>query len=124
MATKYTSPTWQNGTYPALSAANLQAMSDRIEANQVQIGTITLTGTWSESVNQYYYQYVTVSGVTVTPNSKIDLSFTADQAVGLYLRGIKAIGVENNNGTIMVYAVGSPQPNIPWTVQCAVTETV
>lgn len=50
----YTSPTWTDGTSPALSAANLQAMTDQIEDNQRLYGTVDPTSATQGALGQTY----------------------------------------------------------------------
>jgi hypothetical protein len=50
----YTSPTWVNGNSPALNAANLQALTNQVEANQVLYGTIDPTSATQGNLGQHY----------------------------------------------------------------------
>ena len=88
----------------------------------VSVGSISLTTTWSGAASPYT-QTVTVSGVTVTANSKIDLQPTAAQINQMITDGTKGLVVENNNGTITVYALDAA-PTTAMTMQCTVTETL
>ena len=57
----YTSPTWTDGsTNPALSAANLQLLTDQVEANQRLYGTVDPSTSTQGALGQIY-------GNTATP---------------------------------------------------------
>lgn len=86
-----------------------------------QVGSITLSATWSGAGP--YSQTVTVSGATVTSNSKVNIQLTAAQMASMISDGVQGIVVENNAGTLTVYAVGAA-PSTAMTVQCTVEETV
>ena len=50
----YTSPTWVNNNSPFLSAANLQALTDQVEADQRLSGTIDPTSATPGLLGQTY----------------------------------------------------------------------
>lgn len=85
----------------------------------VKLGTIALSGTWSGSGP--YTKTVTVTGATVTANSKVDLQPAATALNTLISAGVTALWVENNSGTLTAYALGAA-PSAGGTVQCTVTE--
>lgn len=84
------------------------------------LGSISLAAAWSGSGP--YYQTVTVSGATVTANSKIDLQLTAAQISALITNETTSLLIENNNGTLTAWATGAA-PSAAMTVQCTVEET-
>ena len=86
----------------------------------IQIGTISLSTNWTEA-SDVYSQTVTVTGATVTADSKVDLQLTAAQLKSLYDDGVASITVENNAGVLTAYAIGAA-PSSAMTVQCTVTE--
>lgn len=88
----------------------------------VSVGSISLTTTWTGTESPYT-QTVTVSGPTVTANSKIDLQPTAAQINQMITDGVTGLIAENNNGTITVYALAAA-PTTAMTMQCTVTETL
>lgn len=121
---KYTSPTWVNNSTPAISAANLQALSDAAEKGQTVIASITLPESgWQQHLNMYHQQTVTVTGATVTANSKVDLQPSPFQTAALIENGTQALMVENNSGVLTAYAFGTA-PDSTFTIQCTVTEMV
>ena len=82
-------------------------------------GTITLSTTWSG--NDPYTQTVTVTGATVTSNSKVDLQPDATVIASLMNDGVKALYISNTNGTLTAYASGASTSS-SLTIQCTVTE--
>lgn len=84
-------------------------------------GSITLSATWSGS--DPYTQTVTVSGLTVSANDRIDLQPTAAQLAQLISDGVQALYVENNNGTLTAYAVGG-STSAAMTIQCTVSGVI
>lgn len=103
----------------ALSADIALTASDVGAAVPPDIGSISLSATWTGAASPYT-QTVTVSGATVTANSKVDLQLTAAQIASLILAGVTGLIIENNNGTLTAYAVGAMTGAM--TVQCTVTE--
>lgn len=125
--TKYDSPTWVNGTSPAVSAANLQALTDTTEKTQVQMGEITLSeSSWTpvSALEKVYKQTTTVTGATVTATSKIDIQINPSEAYILQFGNVVGMMVLNDNGTVTVYSYGAPLDWATFTFQCTVTETV
>lgn len=88
-------------------------------AEPTQIGSISFSASWTGA--NPYYQTVTVTGATVTANSKIDIQLTAVQIASLISAGVTGMVIENNNGTLTAWAVGASPSAM--TVQCTVEET-
>jgi len=86
----------------------------------VSVGAITLSATWT-GASSPYSQTVTVSGATVTANSKVDIQLTAAQIADLIAAGVKSLFVENNAGTLTAWAVGGTT-SAEMTVQCTVED--
>lgn len=84
-----------------------------------KVASITLSATWSGS--DPYTQTVTISGYTVTANSKIDLQPDATALAQMIDDGTSALWIENNNGTLTAYALGAGT-SVALTVQCTITE--
>lgn len=97
----------------------LPSLSDIGAEAEIQLGSISLSSTWSGSGP--YSQTVTVTGATVTANSKVDIQLTAAQIASLIADGVKGLVIENNNGTLTAYAVGVA-PSSAMTIQVTVTE--
>ncbi|MBQ7465537.1 MAG: hypothetical protein IJS55_03330 [Oscillospiraceae bacterium] len=100
----------------------LDSLQEQMDGKQpvVQLGNVVFGTTWSES-SGVYTQSVTVTGATVTANSKIDLQLFALQRQVMQGWGVTALWVENNSGTLTAYALGA-QPQEGGTIQCTVTE--
>ena len=88
---------------------------------KITAGTITLSATWSGS--DPYTQTVTVSGATVTANSKIDLQPTSGQLAQLISDGVTALIIENNSGVLTAIALGA-ETSTAMTIACTVTEVL
>lgn len=117
------------GAVPNTRTVNGQALSSNISldaedvgaAEPTQVGSISLSASWSGSGP--YSQTVTVTGATVTANSKVDIQLTAAQIASLIAAGVTGMVIENNNGTLTAWAVGAAPP-AEMTVQCTVEETI
>ena len=116
------------GAVPNARTVNGKALSANISldaddvgaATPSQVGSIALSGTWTGNASPYS-QTTTVTGATVTATSKVDLQLTAAQIDFLIASGVTGMVVENNAGTLTVYAIGAA-PSGAMTVQCTVTE--
>ena len=82
-------------------------------------GTVSLGTTWSGSGP--YTQTVTVSGYTVTANTKVDLQPDATAIAQMISDGVQALYVVNNNGTLTAYAI-SAATTASLTIQVTCTE--
>lgn len=83
-----------------------------------RIGYITLyANKWSGSGSKYK-QVVSVEGVT--PNSKVDLTPSAEQLAIFYQKDLSLV-TENENGVVTVYAIGQ-KPQNDYTIQVTITE--
>lgn len=89
-----------------------------IRAGEVQTGSVTLVAAnWSGSGP--YTQ--TVSGLTVTSNSKVDIQPDATAIQQMIDDEVYALYIENNSGTLTAYAIGAAlTANV--TVQVTITE--
>ena len=86
---------------------------------QPKIGTISISTSWTGSGP--YTQIVTVTGATITSNSKVDIQLTAAQITQLISDNVISVFVENNNGTLTFYAIGAA-PTTAMSIQCTVME--
>lgn len=117
---RYTAPTWVNGQAPAINATELQAMTDTISGNQPRIATITLTaGLWSGTGP--YTQTVTISGQTITSNTKVDLIPDPDIVSQMAESETTSLFIVNNNGELTAYAIGAAL-NVTATIKASLTE--
>lgn len=118
---KYVSPTWVNGQAPALSATELNAMTQTIENNQVATVSISLPANgWSASGDNFT-QVVTIAGAGA--NSKIDLQPDAATIAALIEAGTLGLYIQNNNGVFTAYAIAAA-PTTALTIQATITEVV
>jgi hypothetical protein len=85
----------------------------------VRKGTISLSAQWDG--DGLYTQTVTVPGIPVTANSKVDLQPDMEEIEQLAGDGVAALYVENDNGVLTAYAAGAA-PSSAMTLQCTVTE--
>lgn len=85
-----------------------------------QVGFISLSSSWTGSSSPYT-QTVTVTGATVTNNSKVDLQPDASAIAQMISDSCVALFIKNNNGTLTAYAIGSA-PTTALTIQATVTE--
>lgn len=114
------------GAVPDTRTVNGQELSSNISldaedvgaAEPTQVGSISLSSTWSGSGP--YSQTVMVTGATVTANSKVDIQLTAAQISSLISQGVTGMVVENNAGVLTAYAVGAAPATM--TIQVTVTE--
>ena len=94
-------------------------------SGSVAKGTIVLDdSSWVQHLNLYYMQSVTVTGATVTANSKIDLQPTPFQVTALTQGGVTGLVIENNNETLTAYAFGKAPDWADFTIQCIITEAI
>lgn len=85
-----------------------------------KVATLTLPANWSG--NGPYTQTVSVSGYTVTANTKVDLMCNDAAINTMTASGTNIIYVVNNNGTLTAYALGA-RPTASMTVQAVLSET-
>ena len=94
----------------------------RASGTSAVVATITIPAAWTDSGNGYYTSAPTISGVTLSAESKIDLQITAAQFLALQADGVENLYVENDNAALTAYAVGAA-PSAAITLQCTVTGT-
>lgn len=85
-------------------------------------GTIALSTTWSGESSPYS-QTVTATGMTIGSNMKIDLQPTPSQIAELIENGVQGMVVENDNGILITYAIGST-PSSTMNIQCTGVEVI
>lgn len=90
------------------------------KADKSKIKSITLSSTWTGSASPYTHS-VTISGYTVTANTKVDLQPAAEVIQQLIDDGVLGLYIINNNGTLTAYAIGE-KPTASLTIQVTVSE--
>lgn len=70
--------------------------------------------------NDPYTQTIDINNVPINSNSKIDLQPDATVINQLISDGVKALYIQNNNGTITAYAIGG-QPTADLSIQCIIS---
>ena len=81
--------------------------------------SITLDTSWSGA--DPYTHAVSLSGYTLTANSKVDLQPSAAVIQQLIDDGVSALYIDNNNGTLTAYSIGA-KPTASLTIQVTVRE--
>lgn len=75
---------------------------------------------WQKASDDRYYQVVTVTNATITPNSMVDLQPDSTQLCTFHQKDL-AFVAENEDGVISVFCVGQVPTN-DYTIQATVTE--
>lgn len=84
--------------------------------NTNRTASITLTAAnWTG--NGPYTQTVTISGATISSNTKVDLQPDATAITQMLSDGVMALYIDNNSGTLTATAVGAA-PTANMTIQC------
>lgn len=93
-------------TQQAQARTNIDAVSPAQLSNSLPaVVSVSLSASWSGSGP--YTQTVTISGYTVTANTKVDIQPDATAIAQLTNDGVSALYIMNNNGTLTAYAVGA-----------------
>ena len=71
-------------------------------------------------IGSRFGQVVTVENATITPNSKVDLQISSEQAI-IFRNKSLAFVAENDDGIVTIYCVGD-KPQNDYTMQVTVTE--
>ena len=82
--------------------------------------TISFSDTWTGDASPYT-QSITISGYTVTLNSKVDLQPSAEVLAQLINDGVLALYIANDDGTLTAVAVGE-KPSAAMTIQATIEE--
>lgn len=82
--------------------------------------TISLSDSWTGDASPYV-QSITVSGYTITSNSKVDLQPSAEALAQLIDDGVSAMYIANDDGTLTAIAVGE-KPSKAMTIQATIKE--
>lgn len=107
----------QNSVHPAKSGGIYDALQQ--EANQIDRVTVTLQTGWSSS--EPFTKSFSITGVTA--NTKIDIIADSTLFNAMIQQSIRALWIQNNNGSLTAYALGS-KPTSVLTFDCELTEGV
>ena len=94
-------------------------------ANLNKVKSVILSsGSWTQvGSDDVYTQTISVSGITITNNTKVDLALDSTAMLQMANDGTIGMYVQNDSSTLKVYAVGE-QPTAAITAQLTFTETV
>lgn len=92
-----------------------------VRGAQVKVGTITLSSTLWAGYSSPYSQIVTVTGASVTGNTKVDLQPDNETLTYLETIGVFSLYIQNDGGTLTAYAEGA-KPTRSLTIQVTLTE--
>ena len=118
-----------NTTLLAVSSNDFRILVSRITAAEnlmrgiaQSIATLTLSTEWL-GASSPYRQTVPVTGYTITPYTKVDLSANPDTIASMLASRTDEIMIINDNGVLTAYAIGS-KPMTALTVQAGLYETL
>lgn len=104
--------------------SELKSYIDSTYASAPKVGSITIGSSgWTAGspLGTPYTQTITLTGATVTSNSKVDLQASAVTVQQMIDDGTSAIFIVNNNGVLTATAIGEvPSTNL--TFQWVLTE--
>ena len=100
--------------------ATTYARRDHVHPYASRVSSVSLTTSWTQG-DGYYTQAVTMTGETITNNTKIDLQASAAVYSALLADGVSALYIVNDMGALTAYAMGAA-PTSALTVQCLLTE--
>lgn len=91
---------------------------------KINVATLSVSySDWAESITGVYTQTITISGATITSKTKVDIQPDVSTIEQLIADNVLGIFIENNNGTLTIYSIGSaPTANI--NIQVTYYETV
>lgn len=112
--------------YTPADADNIVIPNGSVTVEKLAIGaipeklTISLSDTWTGDTSPYT-QSITISGYTVTLNSKVDIQPSAEVLAQLINDGVLALYIANDDGTLTAVAVGE-KPSAAMTIQATIEE--
>lgn len=121
-ATKWDEVTVGEELQDKASTSDLATLQTTVGGITPHKASLTIAyASWSGS--DPYTQTITISGATITSNTKVDIQADSTALTQLVSDGVTAMFIENNNGTLTLYAIGAATTaNI--TVQVTYYETV
>lgn len=112
------------GVSAAAAGTDYQAPLTAGTDYQTPVHTAFITIAYANwSGNGPYTQTVTISGATITSNTKVDLQPDATAIAQLIADGVTALYISNTSGTLTAYAIGAAT-TADLTVQCSYYETI
>ena len=105
-------------------AVTLPKLANEVKAAyNVNVATLTIPySSWTSSGSNYT-QTITITDATITNNTKVDIQPSATVINQLINDGVNAMYIYNNNGSLIVYAMGAA-PTANLSVQVTYYETV
>lgn len=113
-------PQGEPGSDAEVTAANIASALGYTPSAKPAVKSITLNTSWSGTSEPFSHS-VTVSGYTITSNSKVSMQPDNTVLAQLTADGVTAMWIENNNGTLTAYARGA-KPTASLTIQVTVQE--
>lgn len=102
------------------SGGKVQTELSTVSTNaKPKIATTTLSDTWSGTGP--YTQTITITGQTITANTKVDIQPNSTLLTNMMNNGVYSIYIQNNNGTLTAYAIGG-KTTTSLSVQVSLTE--
>lgn len=95
------------------------AVRQELNTSSAKIGVVELPSANWVSKNNYYYQVVTIEGVT--ERSQVDLTPSVEQLAVFYEKDLTFV-TENDGGVVTIYVIGQ-KPQNDYTIQVTITET-
>lgn len=88
------------------SQSDLTSLQTTVSGVTPKVASVTLSTSWTGSASPYT-QSVSITGATITAHTKVDVQPDATAIAQMVNDTCYAVYIENNNGSLTAYAVGS-----------------